>query len=273
MCAKILKTVDINQVWYKKDVSLSAKSRGKMIMNKIIGLAVLLFCLSGCVRDNDDIYYPVGNVDVERGGPALEAGKGDLITRSYNTEDYVLDTLAQYPGDPTLGKLTFMVSLKNRLADQEVSGFNGVGLSRLTMSLGYKDGNYPAESQVPVYTSSDVTASYAIKLRLKGELTLTGDEWMIDYIYAQLAGLFQPYPPTSFPEVFMCKGGEQSYATFDSFRRTWTFDITYDRSNLSFSQLYFNLFVNLAGQKREDRVRLRIDKESYFEIYKEKEEM
>ena len=49
MCAKILKTVDINQVWYKKDVSLSAKSRGKMIMNKIIGLAVLLFCLSGCV--------------------------------------------------------------------------------------------------------------------------------------------------------------------------------------------------------------------------------
>ena len=74
------------------------------------------------------------------------------------------------------------------------------------MSLGYKDGNYPAESQVPVYTSSDVTASYAIKLRLKGELTLTGDEWMIDYIYAQLAGLFQPYPPTSFPEVFMCKG-------------------------------------------------------------------
>lgn len=163
-----------------------------MIMNKIIGLAVLLFCLSGCVRDNDAIYYPVGNVDVERGGPALEAGKGDLIARSYNTEDYVLDTLAQYPGDPTLGKLTFMVSLKNRLADQEVSGFNGVGLSKLTMSLGYKDGNYPAESQVPVYTSSDVTASYAIKLRLKGELTLTGDEWMIDYIYAQLAGLFQP---------------------------------------------------------------------------------
>ena len=53
-----------------------------MIMNKIIGLAVLLFCLSGCVRDNDAIYYPVGNVDVERGGPALEAGKGDLITRS-----------------------------------------------------------------------------------------------------------------------------------------------------------------------------------------------
>lgn len=221
-------------------------------MNKIIGLAVLLFFLSGCVRDNDAIYYPVGNVDVERGGPALEAGKGDLIARSYNTEDYVLDTLAQYPGDPTLGKLTFMINLKNQSADREVDEFNGVGRSKLTMSLGYKDGNYPVESQVPVYTSSDVTASYAIKLRLKGELTLTGDEWMIDYVYAQLAGLFQPYPPTSFPEVFMCKGGEQPFATFDSFRRTWTFDITYDRSNLSFSQLYFNLFVNL-GRAEEGR--------------------
>ena len=107
-----------------------------------------------------------------------------MIARSYNTEDYVLDTLAQYPGDPTLGKLTFMINLKNQSADREVDGFNGVGRSKLTMSLGYKDGNYSAESQVPVYTSSDVTASYAIKLRLKGELTLTGDEWMIDYVYA-----------------------------------------------------------------------------------------
>ena len=112
-------------------------------MNKIIGLAVLLFCLSGCVRDNDAIYYPVGNVDVERGGPALEAGKGDLIARSYNTEDYVLDTLAQYPGDPTLGKLTFMIDLKNQQKDLNVADFNGVGKSKLTMSLGYKDGNYP----------------------------------------------------------------------------------------------------------------------------------
>ena len=61
--------------------------------------------------------------------------------------------------------------------------------------------------------------------------------------------------------------------TFDSFRRTCTFDITYDRSDLSFSQLYFNLFINLAGQKRENRVRLRIDKESYFELYEQSEEM
>ena len=240
-------------------------------MDKIIGVAVLLLCLYGCAKDNDAIYYPVGNVNVENGDSALEDGKGELVDRSYNDEDYVLDTIAQYPGDPTLGKLTFMGNLKNQLAGKEAEGFNGIGKSGLTMSIGYKNGNYPQESQIPVYTSSDVNPAYAVKLRLKGELTLSGDEWMIDYVYAQLASLFQPYPPTAFPEVFMCKGGEQSFAYFDSFRRTWTFDIEYNRSNLSFSQLYFNLFVNLAGQKREDRVRLRIDKDSYFEIYKLKE--
>ncbi len=42
------------------------------------------------------------------------------------------------------------------------------------MSLGYKDGNYPSESQVPIYTSQDVTAKYAVKLRLKGELLVSG---------------------------------------------------------------------------------------------------
>lgn len=238
-------------------------------MGKMILLAGLLLCLCSCVKDNDAIYYPVGNVDIERGGAVYEPAAGELpVVRCYNDEDYVLDTVAQYPGDPTLGKLTFMIDLKNE-EGQEAAGFNGVGQSKLTMSLGYKDGNYAAESQIPVYTSPDVTARYAIKLRLKGELSLSGDEWMIDYVYAQLAGLFQPYPPADFPEVFMCKGGEESFAYFDSFRRIWTFDISYDRSNLSFSQLYYNLFVNLAGQKREDRIRLRIDKESFFEIYRQ----
>lgn len=244
-----------------------------MIMNKIIGIAALLLCLTGCVRDNDAIYYPVGDVDIERGGPALEVGEGDvLVARSFNEEDYVLDTIAQYPNDPTLGKLTFMIDLKNQQKDLNVADFNGVGKSKLTMSLGYKDGNYPSESQVPIYTSQDVTAKYAVKLRLKGELLVSGDEWMIDYVYAQLASLFQPYPPANFPEVFMCKGG-MKLGTFDSFRRTCTFDISYDRSDLSFSQLYFNLFINLAGQKRENRVRLRIDKESCFELYEQSEEM
>ncbi len=243
-----------------------------MVMKKIIGMAVLLLCLYGCAKDNDAIYYPVSNVDIETGGPALIVEEGQVpLIRSYNDEDYVLDTVAQYPNNPTLGKLTFMVDLKNQLADEDVVGFNGVGKSKLTMSLGYKNGNYSEISQIPIYTSPDVTTRYAVKLRLKGELTLSGNEWMIDYVYTQLASLFQPYPPSSFPaEVFMCKGG-MKLGTFDSFRRTCTFDISYDRSDLSFSQLYFNMFINLAGQKREDRIRLRIDKESFFEVYEQKQ--
>ena len=125
-----------------------------MIMIKIIGIAALLLCLTGCVRDNDAIYYPVGDVDIERGGLALEVGEGDvLVARSFNEEDYVLDTIAQYPNDPTLGKLTFMIDLKNQQKDLNVADFNGVGKSKLTMSLGYKDGNYPSESGPHLYFS------------------------------------------------------------------------------------------------------------------------
>ena len=250
------------------------KLRTNMIKNKIIVCIALLLCFSSCVRDNDAIYYPVGNVDIERGGPALtdEEKNAMLIAKCYNEEDYVLDTLAEYPNDPTIGKLTFMFDLKNqKMEGEKVPGFNGVGKSKLTMSLGYKDGDYPLESQIPIYTAENVADNYSVSLRLKGELTMSGEEWMIDFIYVQLAGLFQPYPPMDFPEVFMCKGGiiGNGVAEFDSSRRTYTFDIKYDRSTLSFSQLYFNLFVNLAGQKRENNIRLRIDKESYFAIYKQ----
>ena len=91
-----------------------------MIMNKIVGMAALLLCLTGCVRDNDAIYYPVGDVDIERGGPALEVGEEDvLVARSFNEEDYVLDTIAQYPNDPTLVKLTFMIDLKKQQKDSK----------------------------------------------------------------------------------------------------------------------------------------------------------
>lgn len=90
MCAKILKTVDINQLQHKKDVYLLLNQDIEKIMNKIIGLAVLLLCVCGCAKDDDAIYYPVGNVDIERGGVALEDGKGELVAGSYNEEDYVL---------------------------------------------------------------------------------------------------------------------------------------------------------------------------------------
>lgn len=238
------------------------------MMHKIMGWALVLLCLTGCVRDDDTLYYPVGNVNLENGGAPLAEGQGTLVARCYQTEEAWLDTVAIYPDDPTVGKLTFMVMPKLAAGDAPVPGFNGVGDSQLHMSLGYKDGNYAADCQVPVFTTDDPTASYAVKLRLKGELLLTEEEWMVDFVYLQLAGLFQPYPPASFPEVFMCKGGEQPFAWFDSQRRSWTFDVEYNRSDLSFNQLFFHLFVNLAGQKRSCEVKLRIDKESFFEIYK-----
>ena len=37
--------------------------------------------------------------------------------------------------------------------------------------------------------------------------------------------------------------------------------------NLSFTELYLNIFVNLIGQKESEKVSLSIDKESFFEIY------
>lgn len=250
-----------------KILSMAALCKTAVVLTGMMVMAALLLCVSSCAGEDDADYYPVGNVDIERGGAAYEpSASEEPVVRCWNSEDYVLDTVAQYPGDPTLGKLTFMITLKNGQG-KAVDGFNGIGKSALTMSLGYWDGNYPPESQTPVYTSPNATTAYAVRLRLKGELSVSGEEWMIDFAYAQLASLFQPYPPADFPEVLMSKGGEQSFAYFDSSRRTWTFDITYNRSLLSFSQLYYNLFVNLAGQKRDTRVRLRIDKESYFEIY------
>lgn len=266
-----------NKIW-----RVAASRKTAAAMSKIWVMAAMLLGVCGCAGEDDADYYPVGNVNIERGGAAYEPAAGAKpVVRCCNSEDYVLDTLAQYPGDPTLGKLTFMFRLKNA-EGQPVEGFNGIGKSDLTMSLGYWNGNYAPESQTPVYTSPDPTTTYAVRLHLKGELSVSGEEWMIDFAYAQLASLFQPYPPADFPEVLMCKGGElgkggepggsgmsggHTSCYFDSSRRTWTFDITYNRSLLSFSQLYYNVFVNLAGQQRDTRVRLRIDRESFFEIY------
>ena len=55
------------------------------MMNKIIGAAVLLLCFCSCVKDNDAIYYPVGNVDIEKGGPALEVGSNSILVDRKST--------------------------------------------------------------------------------------------------------------------------------------------------------------------------------------------
>lgn len=237
-------------------------------MKNILCFIGLLCLVCSCVRDNDDIYYPIGDIDIERGNqkPTSEED-AVLIARSYNNEDYVLDTIARYPLESTNGKLTFMFSLKNQMSDFDTEGFDGVGKSEMKMSIGYKNGNFAVENQHPVYVDETMN-EYAVKLRLKGELTLLGDEWIIDNVYTQLSDVFHFYPPADYPQMFMCKGG-LNFGTFDSRRRTCTFDISYQRYDLSFNQLYFNLFINLAGQKREENIRLRIDKESYLEIYKQ----
>ena len=53
-----------------------------MIMNKIVGMAALLLCLTGCVRDNDAIYYPVGDVDIE----AESAGSRSSVSEAKAAE-------------------------------------------------------------------------------------------------------------------------------------------------------------------------------------------
>lgn len=236
-------------------------------MNKILLFLVAVCCLCSCVRDNDAIYYPIGDVNIVRGSETPIGENDKLVARSYNQEDMFIEAHAEYPNNPTIGKLTFMFTLKNPLADQTYVGFEGVGTPQLAMSIGYKDGNFAVEKQVPIYVSSESKQKYAVRLRLKGEFEASGDAWMIDYICAMLSSSFFPYPPAISSDVFMCKGG--SYlGTFNSFRRTCTFDIAYERSDLSFDKLYFNLFMNLAGQTNKEDVRLRIDKESFFEVYR-----
>ena len=147
-----------------------------------------------------------------------------------------------------------MIDLKNQQKDLNVADFNGVGKSKLTMSLGYKDGNYPSESQVPIYTSQDVTAKYAVKLRLKGELLVSGDEWMIDYVYAQLASLFQPYPPANFPEVFMCKGGMKLGTSIHSEEHVHSISLMIVPTSLlvNYTSIYLSTWPVRSGKTESD---------------------
>ena len=66
--------------------------------------------------------------------------------------------------------------------------------------------------------------------------------------------------------ISLCKSNE-AFAELNTAERLYTFDVQYDRWNLSFTELYLNIFVNLIGQKESEKVSLSIDKESFFEIY------
>ena len=198
-------------------------------MNKFIVFLLCALFFGSCNEEEDSIYYPLDNVDIIKGGSEEPTGNATLIAESHNLESYVLDTLAVYPYDKTIGKLTFKFDPKNAVSDVTMEGFRGEGKSEMGMSNSYYDGNFPEEYRQPIFMNDNPAKKYRVKFRLKGEFRYYTEHWYTDYIY--------------------------------------TFDVQYDRWNLSFTELYLNIFVNLIGQKESEKVSLSIDKESFFEIY------
>lgn len=92
------------------------------MMDKIVGVVILLLCLCSCAKDEDAIYYPVGNVDIERGGPALPEEERVLVAQCYNEEDYVLDTLAPISGRPYYRQADVYDKFEESAGDRECSG-------------------------------------------------------------------------------------------------------------------------------------------------------
>ena len=235
-------------------------------MNKFIVFLLCALFFGSCNEEEDSIYYPLDNVDIIKGGSEEPTGNATLIAESHNLESYVLDTLAVYPYDKTIGKLTFKFDPKNAVSDVTMEGFRGEGKSEMGMSNSYYDGNFPEEYRQPIFMNDNPAKKYRIKFRLKGEFRYYTEHWYTDYIYMMLSASFLPYPPAVSEDVFLCKSNE-AFAELNTAERLYTFDVQYDRWNLSFTELYLNIFVNLIGQKESEKVSLSIDKESFFEIY------
>lgn len=235
-------------------------------MNKLIIFLLCTLAFCSCHEEEDSIYYPLGNVDIVKGGSEEPIGKGTLLAESHNLETYALDTLAIYPYSNTLGKLTFKFDPKNMLSGLTVDGFNGTGRSVMSMSSSYYDGDFSEEYHTPIFISDHSSKKYRVKFRLKGKFKYYTEHWYTDYIYLMLSSSFLPYPPATSEDVFLCKGNE-AFAQLDMAEGQYTFDVQYDRWNLSFDELYLNIFVNLVGQKSSENISLIIDKESFFEIY------
>lgn len=239
-------------------------------MKKIAFLIILALFFFNCT-DDDSIYYPVEDADVIQGGTDVPTGTATLLVRTYNIEDYLSDTLLAFPDNKILGKLTFKYDLMNPLISVDDSDFLGIGKTKPEMSLSYYDGNFADYLQKPLFIASDTSKRYRVKFHLSGDFHLTSQDWMIDNISVMLSKSFHSYPPTS-DDVFLCKGNLSflNFYTMEGFnnvRRAGTFSIDYDQWNLKFNKLYFNVFVNLIGHTLSENVSLKIDKESYFEIY------
>lgn len=240
-------------------------------MKKLIFLLFAISLLCSCA-DDDSIYYPVGNTDIIKGGSDTSTGEPILLARTYNIENYMSDTLLSFPDNKIIGKLTFKYDLKNLLSSKDTIGFQGVGTTKPDMSLSYYDGNFADSLQIPLFISADTTKRYRVRFYLSGDFHVTNEDWMIDNIYVMLSKSFLPYPPEASDDVFLCKGNLAfldfyTMEGFNSVRRAGTFNIDYDRWNLKFEKLYFNIFVNLIGHTLSEKVSFKINKESYLEIY------
>ncbi len=232
-------------------------------------VAILVFC--SCSNQDDASYYPVGDIDVATGTDSL-TGNAVLVAESHNIENQVVDTIADYPDDNTVGKLTFKYDIKNILSTVNPTNFFDTGKSSFAMSVAYNSDGFKSQSIAPIFKNSDNSKKYRVKFRLKGDFHLANDAWRIDYIYPILSKSFHPYPVEESKDVFFCKGNAMfmnfyQMDGFNSSRRAGTFDIEYDKWDLSFDELYFNLFVSLTGNKSSEQAYLEIDKDSYFEIY------
>lgn len=239
-------------------------------MKYVFFIFSVLICCS-CAEDIKSIYYPVGNADIVKSGSDIPTGQSVLLAESHNLEDFVLNTTADYSGNSKIGGLTFKFDLKNIVSNFLYAGYNGVGETKLIMSERFGDGNFAEQFCIPVFSSNNKDKEYRVKFRLKGNFALNSYNWIIDEAYLMLSKSFRPYPPEVSDDILLCKGG-MSLMNFDSMRRNASFDVEYDRWGLSFNDLYFDLFMNISGQKSIEKVQLRIDKESFFEIYEIKKE-
>lgn len=152
-------------------------------MNKFIVFLLCALFFGSCNEEEDSIYYPLDNVDIIKGGSEEPTGNATLIAESHNLESYVLDTLAVYPYDKTIGKLTFKFDPKNAVSDVTMEGFRGEGKSEMGMSNSYYDGNFPEEYRQPIFMNDNPAKKYRVKFRLKGEFRYYTEHWYTDYIY------------------------------------------------------------------------------------------
>lgn len=133
----------------------------------------------------------------------------------------MLDTLAVYPYDKTIGKLTFKFDPKNAVSDVTMEGFRGEGKSEMGMSNSYYDGNFPEEYRQPIFMNDNPAKKYRVKFRLKGEFRYYTEHWYTDYIYMMLSASFLPYPPAVSEDVFLCKSNE-AFAELNTAERLYT---------------------------------------------------